>query len=473
MHVYFLGIGGTAMGNIAVLLKRLGWAVSGSDQKLYPPMSELLSAAGIVWREGYCASSLARENPGLVIVGNAFSRGNEEIEWLLAERKIPFTSLASFIGERVIGQRQSLVVAGTHGKTTTSTILTYLLREAGQQPGHLIGGVPRGGFSGAEWGRPQGPFVIEGDEYDSAFFDKRSKFIHYRPRIAVVNNVEFDHADIFRDLADVKRTFGHFIRLIPRQGYLLLNGDDPNCSDWAEVPWTQVLRVGLGRENDLRIADFSENANSAYFRLEWQGKPWLAGKWSLPGIFNARNAAMATLAAALYLSPTDPTKAEVPGWSGFRGVRRRQESLGVVGQWHFFEDFGHHPTAIRLALESFRERFPQHQLVCAVEPRSNTLRTNCLEAELQKALECADEVLLGPVDRLQALALESRLGTSSIAERLRKKGLRAEAFEEHAELQRYLEEKVKDPQGQPAVLILFSNGAFGGLPAKLHAWAQE
>lgn len=461
------------MGNIAVLLKKSGWQVSGSDQKLYPPMSEFLSAAGIAWREGYSASALARENPDLVIVGNAFSRGNEEVEWLLAEREIPFTSLAAFIGEKIIGQRRSLVVAGTHGKTTTATILTHLLREAGRQPGHLIGGVPQGDFSGADWGHPQGPFVIEGDEYDSAFFDKRSKFIHYRPRIALINNVEFDHADIFRDLADVKRTFEHFIRLIPRKGYLLLNGDDLNCADWAKVPWTQVLRVGLGHENDLRIVDFSEQADSAYFRLEWQGKPWLEGEWSLPGIFNARNAAMATLAAALHLSSTDPTQVEVPGWAGFRGVHRRQERLGALRKWHFFEDFGHHPTAIRLAVESFRQRFPEHQLVCAVEPRSNTLRTNCLEAELEEALGLADEVLLGPVNRWQALAPEFRLGTFAIADRLRKKGLRAEAFEEHAGLHRFLEEKVKGPESEPAVLILFSNGAFGGLPAQLRAWAEE
>lgn len=473
MRIYFLGIGGTAMGNTAVLLKRAGWQVMGSDQKIYSPMSDYLSSAGIAWREGYSAEALEKENPDLVIIGNAFSRGNEEIEWLLEHRAIPFTSLAAFIGEKIIGKRGGLVVTGTHGKTTTSSVLAHLLHKAKVNAGHLIGGVPKGDFSGAEWGCPEAPFVIEGDEYDSAFFDKRSKFIHYRPKIAIINNVEFDHADIFRDLADVQRTFDHFTRLLPRHGFLLINGDDVNCQRWEKLPWTRVFKVGLEKNNDLRILDFSEGESSTFFRLEWQGSPWLEGAWSLPGIFNARNAAMATLAAALQISPLDPTCAGPLAWADFEGVRRRQDKLGSYRGCLFFEDFGHHPTAIRLALESFRVRFPEHRLICAVEPRSNTLRTNLLENELEASLQLADEIYLGPVDRSEALAPDHRLGTEGMALRLRKKGLGAVAYRDHTALAADLEVRIKECGEEPLVLVLFSNGAFGGLPAKLREWSRK
>src|SRR5688500_18029715 len=273
-RIYFMGICGTAMGNAALLARAAGHEVLGADSGIYPPMSTVLAEAGITLHEGYDPTRLEKIAPDLVVVGNAMSRGNAEVEWLLETRAFAFTSLPAMLNDFVLKRRRNLVICGTHGKTTTTALTAFLLREAGQDPGFLIGGVPQDPPMGAQLGNPRDPFVIEGDEYDSAFFDKRSKFIHYAPHIAVLNNLEFDHADIFRDLADVQRTFTHLVRIVPRNGAVVLNGDDTNFSALGAMSWTRVVRVGLDETNDVRIAGFAETPGGAEFRLSWKGREW-------------------------------------------------------------------------------------------------------------------------------------------------------------------------------------------------------
>jgi UDP-N-acetylmuramate: L-alanyl-gamma-D-glutamyl-meso-diaminopimelate ligase len=302
MRIYFMGICGTAMGNAALLMRAAGHDVLGADTGVYPPMSTVLVAAGIKLHEGYDPARLAKLAPELVVIGNAMSRGNPEVEWLLAERALPFTSLPALLHDHILARRDNIVVCGTHGKTTTTAMTAFLLRENGRDPGYLIGGVPQDPPAGSHPGAPAAPFVIEGDEYDSAFFDKRSKFIHYAPRIAILNNLGFDHADIFRDITDIKRTFTHLTRIVPRNGAIVFNGDDTNLREVVEkVTWCEVLDVGTGKNNAVRIVDFSENAAGISFALHWNGVVWTKIRMTLPGLYNARNAAMAVVATALAL----------------------------------------------------------------------------------------------------------------------------------------------------------------------------
>ena len=389
-----MGICGTAMGNAALLARAAGHEVLGADQGIYPPMSDVLAGAGITVHAGYDAGRLEKLGPDLVVIGNAMSRGNPEVEWLLDAGTLAFTSLPAFLHDHVLQGRRNLVVAGTHGKTTTTSLAAFLLRGAGLDPGYLIGGVPLDPPTGHHLGAAADPFVIEGDEYDSAFFDKRSKFIHYAPRVAVLNNLEFDHADIFRDLADVQRTFRHFVRIVPRGGWVVLNGDDENLRALGSMAWTQVWKVGTGEDNDARIVDFREDATGVNFRLLWRGQPWGAVTWKLPGLYNARNAAMAAAAVALILRPdaSPPGAALLAPLVGFRGVKRRQETLLALPGLTVVEDFGHHPTALAETLRSFRSRFPGSRLTAVFEPRSNTARTRVLQPAFIEALALADEI---------------------------------------------------------------------------------
>ncbi|MES2693728.1 MAG: Mur ligase family protein, partial [Verrucomicrobiota bacterium] len=279
MLLYFMGVCGTAMGNAALLARAAGHEVVGADSGVYPPMSTVLAEAGITLHEGYDAARLERLAPDLVVIGNAMSRGNPEVEWLLDTKRIEFTSLPAMLHGFVLKRRRNLVICGTHGKTTTTSLTAYLLRAAGRDPGFLIGGVPQDPPMGSHLGTEADPFVIEGDEYDSAFFDKRSKFIHYAPHIAVLNNLEFDHADIFRDLADVQRTFNHLTRIVPRNGFIVLNGDDTTLRALGAMAWTRVIRVGTGEGNDVRIENFAESPAGVRFTLSWRGARWADVTW--------------------------------------------------------------------------------------------------------------------------------------------------------------------------------------------------
>ena len=463
MKLYFMGIGGTAMGNAALLARAAGHEVLGSDTGVYPPMSTVLAGAGIAVHEGYDPARLARLAPDLVVIGNALSRGNPEIEWLLDTRALPFTSLPALLHDQVLAGRRNLVICGTHGKTTTTALAAFLLREAGRDPGFLIGGVPIDPPVGSHLGAAGDPFVIEGDEYDSAFFDKRSKFIHYAPHIAVLNNLEFDHADIFRDLQDVQRTFSHLARIVPRNGWIVMNGDDGNLQALGAMPWTQVVRVGTGEANDVRITDFAESAAGVEFRLGWRGRPWGRVGWALSGLYNARNAAMAATAAGLALHPEDPTRLALSALARFRGVRRRQELLYDSAQLKVVEDFGHHPTALAETLQAFRQRHPGHTLTAVFEPRSNTARTKVLQAGFMRALAQADEVYLGAVNRAEKLAAGDRFDTAAVVQLLDTQGIEAHAADTNAALLEELTLATLQDRAKPRVVIFFSNGSFDGI----------
>ncbi|HXN35052.1 MAG TPA: Mur ligase family protein, partial [Opitutaceae bacterium] len=431
-----------------------------------------LAEAGVSVHEGYDPGRLASLKPDLVVIGNAMMRGNPEIEWLLDTRAFPFTSLPAMLHDQVLCHRRNIVIAGTHGKTTTTALTAFLLRENGRDPGYLIGGVPQDPPSGSHLGAVTDPFVIEGDEYDSAFFDKRSKFIHYAPHVAVFNNLEFDHADIFRDLADVQRTFIHFSRIIPRNGYAVVNGDDSNLKVLGAMPWTRVIRVGIEESNDARIVDFSERDTGSSFGLLWRGAPWATVKWSLSGIFNARNAAMAATAAGLSIAGDPPTSLSLDSLGRFRGVRRRQEVLVSVPGLTVIEDFGHHPTALAETLRSLRARYPGAVLTAVFEPRSNTARIRTLQAGFERALSHADEVYLGPVNRAGTLREEERFDSEAVAEHLGAQGLHARHFESNLALHDALVGDTLPLRGAPRVVIFFTNGSFDGIIGRYAAAAK-
>jgi UDP-N-acetylmuramate: L-alanyl-gamma-D-glutamyl-meso-diaminopimelate ligase len=465
MRIYFMGICGTAMGQAALLARAAGHEVLGADAGVYPPMSTVLAQAGITLHEGYDPARLAQLKPDLVVIGNAMSRGNPEVEWLLDTRALAFTSLPALLADFVLKGRKNIVIAGTHGKTTTTALTAFLLRENGRDPGFLIGGVPQDPPTGSHLGAVADPFVIEGDEYDSAFFDKRSKFIHYAPHIAVLNNLEFDHADIFRDLADVQRTFLHLTRIVPRHGWIVLNGDDDNLRALGEFPWTRVVRVGTGEGNDVRITNFAEGPAGVTFTLAWRDEEPATVKWSQPGIFNARNAAMAATAAALALYPDDPTQLKLDVLARFRGVKRRQELLVDTPALKVIEDFGHHPTALAETLQSLRARHPGAAISAVFEPRSNTARTKVLQAGFTRALGLADEVYLGAVNRADKLKEGERFDVEAVIQHLEMQGVPAQTAATNANLLEKLVANTRAAQ-EPQLVVFFTNGSFDGIIGK-------
>lgn len=472
MHIYFLGICGTAMGNMAQLFKTTGHDVSGSDLGTYPPMSTFLKASGIALYEGFDPARLQQLNPDLVVIGNAISRGNPEVEWLLESRQIPFISLPNFINNFLLNKRKNIVVTGTHGKTTTATIIAFLLSKANIHPGYLIGGIPNDLPSGSAMGNLESPFVIEGDEYDSAFFDKRSKFIHYPPHILTINNIEFDHGDIFRDLEDVKRSFSQLLKIVPNNGYILVNGDDPVIESLLPVSWATVIRIGQGIHNDLKIISFKETTTDVTFELQWKNETLPPYTWNLSGEYNVRNAAMALLAAGLYVNPKNPFATDLSKYlSAFNGVKRRQEIIFQNKELTVIEDFAHHPTAIYETLKGLKTRYSDHYLTVCFEPRSNTMCRKIHEAELPQAFHYADQVLLAPIYRPHLYAEADRLDTHKITQTLQTLGKTAATFNSNEDLLKHLtsisQDKTKNLSKQ--IVCFLSNGAFGGIIQKFVA----
>jgi UDP-N-acetylmuramate: L-alanyl-gamma-D-glutamyl-meso-diaminopimelate ligase len=453
--VHFIGIGGTAMASAAVAMHELGYQVTGSDQDvIYPPMSTFLAERSIRVMAGYAEVNLAHR-PDLVVVGNAISRGNPEAEAVL-ERKLRYCSLPELLKEFFIRGRRSLVVTGTHGKTTTASLLAWVLESAGLNPSFLIGGIPRNlgqgaRFTDSEW------FVIEGDEYDTAFFDKRSKFVHYLPEVAIVNNLEFDHADIFPTLADIQLSFRRFIHLIPRNGLLLANGDEANITPLLDVRHCPVKRFGLGAENELKASGLVLKDDSSEFELG-------GTRFRIPmvGELNVRNA-LAVTAAARHCGIRDA--AIQTAFDSFLSVKRRMEVRGEAGGVTVIDDFGHHPTAIRETVRALRVKFPGRRIWAVFEPRSNTTRRNVFQQELVDALERADAVVVAEVARLEQLPLGERLNPEKLMQDLRLTGKPAA----------YLPtvESIVDHVGSGArpgdVVCVFSNGGFGDIHNRLLA----
>ncbi|MGY2462715.1 UDP-N-acetylmuramate:L-alanyl-gamma-D-glutamyl-meso-diaminopimelate ligase [Vreelandella sulfidaeris] len=398
MHLHIIGICGTFMGSLALLARELGHQVSGSDQHVYPPMSTQLAEAGITLMEGYRAQHLLPAPdrvPDLVIVGNAMSRGNQEVEALL-NSGLPYTSGAQWLAEHVLPGRRVIAVAGTHGKTTTASILAWLLESAGLAPGFLIGGVPRNFGVSARLGAHDAPFVVEADEYDTAFFDKRSKFVHYRPHIAILNNLEFDHADIFPDLDAIERQFHHLVRTVPSQGHLLVADEQPALERvLGQGAWTPVAHFGDQAASEWRF--ILERADASRFQVIYGGGDGQGSaqeedgvvEWTLTGEYNARNA-LAALAAA-HLCGVDLARG-CAALARFETPRRRQEVRGEVNGIQVIDDFAHHPTAIAATLKGLRAATTKGRLLAVIEPRSNTMRLGALRERLIESVADADGV---------------------------------------------------------------------------------
>ncbi len=386
MHIHVLGICGTFMGGLALLAREAGHRVEGSDANVYPPMSTQLAEQGITLKEGFAAANL-EPTPDLVLVGNAMSRGNPAVEAML-NRRMPYTSGPQWLGDSILQQRWVLAVAGTHGKTSTASMLAWILDYAGLQPGFLIGGIPNNfGISARLGASPF--FVIEADEYDTAFFDKRSKFVHYRPRTLILNNLEYDHADIFPDIAAIQRQFHHLVRIVPGEGLIVANGADRRLQEVLAMGcWTPVETLSC-TDTHAQWRPAAVAGDGGAFDVLFEGAGLAHLEWSQLGQHNVHNA-LAAIAAARHVGV--PAAQSVAALAGFKGVKRRMEVRGVVNGVTLYDDFAHHPTAIQTTLEGLRRRIGSQRIVVLLEPRSNTMRMGVQVDSLPAALAAADRV---------------------------------------------------------------------------------
>ena len=374
------------MGGVALLARSLGMKVSGSDANVYPPMSDQLKAAGIELQEGYLAEHM-KPKPDLVVIGNAMSRGNPAVEYVLNEG-LAYTSGPQWLANNVLKDRWVLAVSGTHGKTTTSSLLAWILEDAGLAPGFLIGGVP-GNFGEAARLGDTPFFVIEADEYDTAFFDKRSKFVHYHPRTLVVNNLEFDHADIFDDLAAIQKQFHHLIRTVPSEGLIIIPPDEVDIDKTLSMGcWSKKQTVGL-EAGDLQATEVS--ADGSEFKVQYQGKFQANVNWQMLGRHNVSNA-LAAIAAARHVGVNISQACEA--LAAFKGIKRRMELYGEVKGIRVYDDFAHHPTAIESTIKGLKANIGERKLIAILELRSNTMRMGIHKESLANCLQVADRVIL-------------------------------------------------------------------------------
>jgi UDP-N-acetylmuramate: L-alanyl-gamma-D-glutamyl-meso-diaminopimelate ligase len=454
MHIHILGICGTFMGGLAVLAKEAGHKVTGCDANVYPPMSTQLRAQGIELIEGYGPHQLSLQ-PDLYVIGNVVSRGNPLMEAIL-NRGLSYVSGPQWIGEHILHDKWVLAVAGTHGKTTTASMLAWILEQAGYEPGFLIGGVPLNFGVSARLGARDGTpfFVIEADEYDTAFFDKRSKFVHYRPRTAIFNNLEYDHADIFPDISAIETQFHHLVRTVPAIGRLVINGReaslrrviDRGC--WSEVEWFG----GTDDDSDAwRMVDHSDGR----FDVLFQGKLQGTVNWSLTGEHNRWNA-VAAIAAARHTGV--PPAQAIGSLSSFHNVKRRMETRGVVNSITVIDDFAHHPTAIATTLAGLRDKAGKSRILAVLEPRSNTMKLGTMKEALPDSLKAAD-LVFGYGARGEG---REALGWD-LAAALAPLGQKAQAFDDLSALVAAV-----GAEARPGDFVLvMSNGGFGGVHQKL------
>ncbi|MCG8023020.1 MAG: UDP-N-acetylmuramate:L-alanyl-gamma-D-glutamyl-meso-diaminopimelate ligase [Candidatus Thiodiazotropha endolucinida] len=446
MHIHILGICGTFMGGIALLARALGHRVSGSDDNVYPPMSTQLEQAGIDLMEGFEADHL-QPAPGMVVVGNAMTRGNPAVEAML-NRGLPYTSGPQWLAEHVLQGRWVLAVAGTHGKTSTASLLAWILEQAGLQPGFLIGGVPENFGLSARLG--DSPFfVVEADEYDTAFFDKRSKFVHYRPRTLIMNNLEFDHADIFDDLAMIQRQFHHLVRTVPAEGLIISPLNDGNISDVLDMGvWTPLEFFDPEIEAGWHAEHTTADGHS--FDVVCEGEMQGRVSWELIGNHNVANA-LAALAAARHTGVRPG--AAIEAFSGFKNVKRRMELCGEVNGVRVYDDFAHHPTAIETTLDGLRKQVGDARIIALLEPRSNTMKRGVHADRLADALRTADQVMMFMPDDLQwdAAAALASLGD------------RAELFSDTASMVSLAVEMARPGDH----ILVMSNGGFEAIHQRL------
>ena len=440
------------MASVAAAMKEKGFHVTGSDTNVYPPMSTFLADRKIEVMAAFGEQNLAHK-PDLVVIGNAMSRGNPEVEAVL-EHKLRYCSLPELLKEFFIRGKRCLVVAGTHGKTTTTSLLAWVFEHNGLKPSFLIGGIPANlgegaRFTDSEW------FIIEGDEYDTAFFDKRSKFVHYHPEVAILNNLEFDHADIFDDLEAIKKAFRFFIRLVPRNGLVLGNGDDLNLAPLLDVTFCPVKRFGLGDGNAVQAMNVKLAPTASEFEI-----PSFKFRTGLVGELNVRNA-LAVVAAAKHCGLSN--KQIQSAFDTFKGIKRRLEVRGIAGGITVIDDFGHHPTAIRETLRALRIKYPSQKIWAVFEPRTNTTRRNVFQKELAESFADADAVVVSQVARLELLKPEERLNPEQLMRDIQGGGKPTAYLPDVDAIVSHLR---KHACGGDVVCV-FSNGGFGGIHEKL------
>jgi UDP-N-acetylmuramate: L-alanyl-gamma-D-glutamyl-meso-diaminopimelate ligase len=487
-HYHLIGIGGTAMASLAGLLRAAGHRVTGSDAEVYPPMSTQLQEMGIEYAEGYRPENL-RPVPDIVVVGNAISRGNPELEAVLNE-KIPYTSAAATIKEEFLRGRRSIAVAGTHGKTTTTSILAWILEAAGMNPSFLIGGIAEN-FGASYRLTDSDIFVIEADEYDTAYFDKGPKMWHYLPEIAIVNNLEFDHADIYRDEEAYVWAFARFVNLVPGNGRLIAGWDAPLVRELAARSWAPVEGFAYGSEENAATpaavtprredvsgasstmtrpplgvqprwtaTDVEFGAEMTRFRVLFDGEEWGVVETPLAGAFNIRNC-LAVIAAAKAAGAEAERVRE--GLRTFRSVKRRMEVRGEVGGVVVIDDFAHHPTAVRETIEATRQRFSGRPIIAVFEPRSYTAQRKEFEEPYIRAFEGASQVVLAGLFHPERYTGGTAMDPHRVIEQLRSSGKQADYIPEVDEIVRHLMARIRGGE----VILVMSNGGFGGIHGKL------
>jgi UDP-N-acetylmuramate: L-alanyl-gamma-D-glutamyl-meso-diaminopimelate ligase len=467
-HIHLSGICGTAMASLAGLLQLEGHRITGSDKAVYPPMSDLLRELGIPVYEPYAESNL-QPAPDLVVIGNALSRGNPEVERVLDER-IPFTSMAALLREEFLRGREPLVVAGTHGKTTTTSMLAWIYQVAAREnsafePSFLIGGVAEN-FGSSFQLKPTRTFIVEGDEYDTAFFDKGPKFLHYSPDALILTHVEFDHADIYADLDAVKTAFKRLVNLVPRRGVIIAFDGSENVTECVARAFCPVERYGFSESAAWRIRNLVQERGRMRWEVWREGERWAELEMSLAGEHNALNA---TAAAALAFHRGVPVEAIATALREFKSVKRRLEVRAEIGGVTIIEDFAHHPTAIRETLKTLRAVYPQARLWAVLEPRSNTLRRKVLAGELVASLRHADRVVLAGVYQQERIAEGERLHPEEVVKALNAEGAAAEL---QPDVDAIVESLAPQLRAGDVVAIL-SNGGFGGIYDKLPARLRE
>ncbi|WP_263378331.1 UDP-N-acetylmuramate:L-alanyl-gamma-D-glutamyl-meso-diaminopimelate ligase [Granulicella paludicola] len=461
-HIHLIGICGTAMASLAGMLRAQGHRVTGSDTAAYPPMSDQLRAMGIAIMEPYSERNLD-ETPDLVVVGNAISRGNPELERVLDER-IPMTSMAALIHDEFLLGRERMIVCGTHGKTTTTSMLAWIyevaaLTDPKWKPSFLIGGVAENFGTSFHVQEATKPFLLEGDEYDTAFFDKGPKFLHYFPDAAILTHVEFDHADIYTDLNAVKTAFKRMVNLIPRRGRLVAFDGSENVTECCTKAFCKVERYGFAETSTWRAIDMKPGATT-HWTLLHHGEPF--AKLSLP-MAGEHNALNATAAAALAAGQGIPVEAIVEALATFKSVKRRLEVRAEVAGITVIDDFAHHPTAIRETLRALRGAYPGRRLFAVLEPRSNTLRRSVFEHELVDSLALADQVVLAAVFKSEAIPAAERLDPSHVIDALTARGLPAVLCADAEAIIAELSPRLMSGD----VVAILSNGGFGGIYEKL------
>jgi UDP-N-acetylmuramate: L-alanyl-gamma-D-glutamyl-meso-diaminopimelate ligase len=456
-HVHLIGICGTAMASLAGMLKQRGFRVTGSDRAAYPPMSVFLEELGVLVAQPFDRGNL-NPRPDLVIVGNAISRGNPELEFVLDER-IPLCSLPQILHDEFLRGKEVLVVAGTHGKTTTTSMLSWIFHCAGLKPSFLIGGIAENFGSSFALGEGR-HFILEGDEYDTAFFDKGPKFLHYFPDAVILTSVEFDHADIYKDLDAVETAFKRLVNLVPQRGRIVAFDSGASVERCISRAFCTVERYGSGPKSDWQVSNLRLEATRTSWSVLHQGEPWADFEFALGGEYNVWNATAAAALAAGY----GISKEQIRGaLKSFKSVKRRLEVKAQVNGITIIDDFAHHPTAIAGTLTALRSRYPGGRVWAILEPRSNTLRRNVLQNDLAKSLALADEVVVAGVFKSEVIPAAERLDLVALATQIQKHGRRARVI---ADVDSIVQMVAPEMRSGDVVAIL-SNGGFGGIYEKL------